>query len=342
MRISLLSSIVLSVAALAAAQSDAANGIIDKGPFPEELNGSNFTYPFPVEVFRFNNQFQDLEMVFMDVKPTHSSNGRTAVLLHGKNFCAPTWVETIQTLTYHGFRVVAVDQLGFCKSSKPENYQFSLRQLAHNTRGLLNALDVGNVTVIGHSLGGMLTTTFGLQYPETIDKMVLVDPIGLEDYSAKGVPYITIDASEETEAASTFDSIKDYEKQFYYVDQWNSTYDIWVDMLVNIYNGPKRDQFVKNQAQIVDLVLTQPVAQYFKDLKPRTLLIVGDKDKTAIGAQWAPKEIAATLGHFRVLGPQVASQIPNSDFIHFSGLGHAPQISDPGEFHTKLLTWLLQ
>lgn len=342
MQFSLVSAIVTALfyVGQTIAQSGSANGTIDKGPFPEELNGSNFTYPFPVKLFKFNNQFQDLEMAFMDVQPFCKSNGKVAVLLHGKNFCGPTWNGTIQALAGKGYRVIAPDQVGFCKSSKPENYQFSLRQLAWNTRGLLNALDVGNVTVIGHSLGGMLTTMVGLQYYETIDELVLVDPIGLEDYSEKGVPYIPIEQSRNSEAASTFASIKAYEQQFYYVGEWDDSYDIWVNMLVNIYYGSKRDQFIKNQGQIVDLVLTQPIAQYFQDLKLRTLLMVGDQDKTAIGVQWAPADVAATLGHFDVLGREVAAKIANSELIHFAELGHAPQISDPDLFHEKLLGWL--
>uniref|UniRef100_A0A1Y1NDY1 AB hydrolase-1 domain-containing protein n=1 Tax=Photinus pyralis TaxID=7054 RepID=A0A1Y1NDY1_PHOPY len=317
-----------------------ANGTIDNGPFPDELNGSNFTYPWPVKVFKFTSQQQDLQMAFMDVKPDCRPNGKTAVLFHGKNFCGPTWQDTIRVLASKGYRVIAPDQIGFCKSSKPDAYQFSLNQFAWNTRGLLNAAGVGNVTVIGHSMGGMMTARFGLQYPETIEKMVMVDPVGLEDYVQKGVPYISIDQSIVSEAASTYQSIKGYEQEVYYVGQWKPAYDTWVNMLVNIYNGPKRKAYVKNQAQIVDMVLTSPVAHYFGDIEPRTLLIVGNKDKTAIGAQWSPPSVAAKLGRFDILGPEVAKQLPNGELYQFPNLGHAPQLSDPSNFHKVLLAFL--
>lgn len=340
MRFSLVSALVAGAFLSGACSAEAATGTIDNGPFPDDLNGSNYTYPYSVKVFRFKNQLQNLEMAFMDIKPSCSPNGKTAVLLHGKNFCGPTWQGTIKVLASAGYRVIAPDQIGFCKSSKPTDYQFSLNQLAWNTRGLLDTLGIGNVTVIGHSLGGMLTTRFGLQYPETVDKMVLVDAVGLEDYVEKGVPYISIDDQYKQEASSTYESIKAYESKFYYVDQWQPAYDVWVKMLVNIYYGSKREAFLRCQAKIVDMVLTGPVAHYFGDLKPRTLVIVGDKDKTAIGAQWAPPEVAAKLGHFDELGPEVAGQIPNSDLRQFADLGHAPQISDPANFHRVLLAWL--
>jgi pimeloyl-ACP methyl ester carboxylesterase len=70
-------------------------------------------------------------MTFMDVAPD-KPNGRTVVLLHGKNFCAATWEATIKTLVDVGYRVIAPDQIGFCKSTKPEHYQYSFQQLADN------------------------------------------------------------------------------------------------------------------------------------------------------------------------------------------------------------------
>lgn len=322
---------------LASAQT---NGSIHSGPFNNDLNGSNFTYPHPVKLFRFHNQLQDLEMAFMDIPPSCAPNGKTAVVLHGKNFCGPTWGDTIDVLTSIGYRVIAPDQVGFCKSTKPTNYQFSTNQLAKNTQALLTTLGTKEITLIGHSLGGMLSIRFGLQYPDMIEKLVLIDPVGLEDYVEKGVPYIALDDSYKSEAAQNYKSIRGYEQEVYYVGQWKSSYDTWVNMLVNIYNGSKRQQFITNQAQIVDVVLTSPVAHYFGDLTPNTLLIVGDKDKTAIGSQWSPPDVAAKLGHFDVLGPYVASQLPHGQLHRFKELGHAPQLSDPSAFHTVVVDFL--
>lgn len=84
-----------------------------------------------------------------------------------------------------GYRVIIPDQIGFCKSSKPASYQFSLQQLALNTPSILNSLKVTSVTVMGHSMGGMLPIRFALMYPSLVSHVVLVDPIGLEDWNVK-------------------------------------------------------------------------------------------------------------------------------------------------------------
>ncbi len=114
-----------------------------------------FEYPYPIHDFAFTSQGEHLTMRFMDVAP-RDPNGATVVLLHGKNFCAATWEDQIRALTEAGYRVIAPDQIGFCKSTKPEAYQFSFQQLAHNTHALLQSLGVKSAYLVAHSTGGML------------------------------------------------------------------------------------------------------------------------------------------------------------------------------------------
>lgn len=311
---------------------------VDDADSPD-LNGSNFTYPYPVKVHRFDSQGQKLETAYMDIRPK-DYNGQNIMLLHGKNFCGATWNETIIVLSAAGYRVIVPDQIGFCKSSKPVKYQFSLQQLALNTNGLLQHLGIQTLTVMGHSMGGMLSTRFALMYPANVTQLVLVDPIGLEDWKAKGVPYQSIDITYISEHSSNYSSIRGYEQFTYYVGNWSTAYDVWVNMLVNIYKGPLGVQYAYDQALVTDMVLTQPIVYEFPLLQMPTLLIVGDKDTTAIGKAWSPPAVQAILGHYNVLGPQVAKTIPNCTFIHYPTLGHAPQIEEPATFHADLLGWL--
>lgn len=64
-----------------------AEGSIDTSPQPFDLNGSNYTYPYPVHVYNFESQFQELQMAFMDVPhaPNVTSNGQVAVVFHGSD-----------------------------------------------------------------------------------------------------------------------------------------------------------------------------------------------------------------------------------------------------------------
>ncbi len=304
----------------------------------------NFKYPYPVSMFQIEAQEQKnwqkpetkLEMAYMDVAPTGAANGKTVALLHGKNFCGATWEKTIKELSAKGYRVVVPDQIGFCKSSKPETYQYSLNQLALNTNKLLQQLGIAKATIMGHSMGGMLAMRYALSYPDQVEQLVLVNPIGLEDWQAKGVPYAPITALYEGELKTTYDSIKAYQLKFYYNNVWKPEYDRWVAMLADMYAGTDRNLVALNQARISDMIFTQPVIHEAVKIKAPTLLIIGGKDRTAPGANRAPKELAETLGNYPVLGRETAKLISGSTLVELPELGHSPQVEAPEQFHKAM------
>ena len=326
----------LRLLALVATLSSA--GLVTAQTHPEygpELQG--FDYPYPVERFEFSSQQHDMSMAYMVVAPSGEANGRTAMLLHGKNFCSATWEQTIAKLSEAGFRVIAPDQIGFCRSTKPEDYQFSFGQLADNTARLLKEEGVDQAVIIGHSIGGMLAARFALDHPQLTETLVLVNPIGLEDWLAKGVPYATIDELYQGELKTDYESIKAYQKKFYYNGQWKPEYDRWVEMLAGMYKGPGKEIVAWNQAQTAEMLFTQPVVQEFPNIEAPTLLLIGGKDRTAPGANRAPSEVAAQLGNYPELGKKAAEAIPNATLVEFPELGHSPQVEAPERFHEALL-----
>jgi pimeloyl-ACP methyl ester carboxylesterase len=307
----------------------------DEPTYGAELQG--FAYPYPLHHFSFASQDEALQMAYMDVAPAAHANGRTVVLMHGKNFCGATWEHQIASLSAAGYRVIVPDQVGFCASTKPAHYQYSFQQLARNTQALLASLDVARVTLVAHSTGGMIATRYALMWPQAVEQLVLVDPIGLEDWQAEGVPTRTVDEWTKRELGQTADKIRDYERQTYYVGDWKPAYERWVDMLAGLQRGPGRERVALNSARIYDMIQTQPVVYDFPRLQVPTVLMIGTRDTTAIGSDIAPPEVKAKVGHYDVLGPQVAQQIPHAKLIEFEGLGHAPQIQQPEAFDKRLI-----
>jgi pimeloyl-ACP methyl ester carboxylesterase len=216
-------------------------------------------------------------MAYMDLRPNSSTPTSTIVLLHGKNFCGATWEDTARRLLAHNHRVVIPDQIGFCKSSKPPAYQFSLQQLASNTRSLLAALEIPQATILGHSMGGMLATRYALMYPNATSRLILTNPIGLEDWKALGVPWRALDLLYGDELKANYTSVRKYQQATYYVGTWKPAYDVWVDMLVSLYRwGQEGRDFA------FDMALTTDVYE-FELVEARTLLLIGTRDNTAIG-----------------------------------------------------------
>ena len=121
-----------------------------------------FPYPYPVHFMPLRLQGEDLRLAYMDQPPMGPSNGRTVVLLHGRNFPSSYWEPTIKALTEAGYRVVAPDQIGFGKSSKP-TFAYHFDDMARATIALIDRLHVDRFDLLGHSMGGMLAVRLALR-----------------------------------------------------------------------------------------------------------------------------------------------------------------------------------
>lgn len=299
-----------------------------------------YEYPFPVQHYRFQSQGVAMDMAYLDVAPSNP-NGHTIVLLHGKNFCAASWAGTIQVLTAAGYRVIAPDQIGFCKSTKPAHYQYTFEQLAANTHGLLASLGLNRAIVMGHSMGGTLATRYALVYPDSTEQLVSVNPLGLEDGRLKGVPPTGIDRLYQAALKTSADSIRDYQRNVYYAGTWKPDYEPWVQIQAGMLRGPGKEIVAWNSALTSEMIYTQPVVHELEKLKMPVLLLIGDKDTTG-RSNAVPPAIRATLGNFPVMAKAAAARIPGAKLVQFPDLGHSPQIQDPAAFHKALLDNLIK
>lgn len=297
------------------------------------INLEGYDYPFPV---RYQTVSEGVNMAFMVVEPANPANGRTVVLLHGKNFNGAYWEETARWLSSSGYRVVIPDQVGFGKSSKPIDYSYTFAQLAQNTESVLDQVEAGKVTVVAHSMGGMLGMHWALLDPDRLERLILVNPIGLEDWVAKGVPYRGLDDWYSKELATSKESIEKYQRTAYYDGQWNARYARWADLLAAPLGSPDYPRLARVQALTTAMVMSQPVAHRFEQIRPPVWLILGDRDRTALDKDLAPPEVAAELGRYDRLGQEVTARLPRGRLIPLSGLGHLPQVEDFPRFQAAL------
>ncbi|MDQ1802692.1 alpha/beta hydrolase [Chryseobacterium sp. CKR4-1] len=299
---------------------------------------TNYQYPFEVHFIALNTQNQHLKMAYMDVKPKEP-NGKVIMLLHGKNFNGAYWEQTAKDLSAKGFRVIIPDQIGFGKSSKPQCYQFSFSQLADNTKKILDELKIDKAIVLGHSMGGMLATRFTLLYPERVQKLVLENPIGLEDYKTFA-SYQTIDQAYQSELKNTAETYKNYQLKFYYDNQWKKEYQPWLDLIAGWTLHKEYPLVAWDAALTSDMIYNQPVCYEFKNIKTPTLLIIGTRDRTAIGKDRAPKELQSRMGQYQELGKKTQQQIPGSRLTEIDNVGHLPHIEVYPRFFEALYEFI--
>lgn len=305
---------------------------------PLDINLENYKYPYPVNFLDLTLQGEKLKMAYMNVKPA-KPNGKAVMLLHGKNFNGAYWRTTAEALAKSGYRVIIPDQIGFGKSSKPEDLQYTFQLLAQNTKAILDTLDVKKVAVLGHSMGGMLATRFVLMYPDMVEKLVLENPIGLEDWKLK-VPYQSVDDWYKNELKQNYEKIKSYQQSNYYGGEWKPAYDEWANLLASWTLNEDYPRIAWNSALTYDMIFTQPVVYEFEKLEVPTLLIIGQRDQTALGKNLVSEEVRKTMGNYPQLGKETTKKIRNAELVELQGVGHMPHIEAFDRFINPLLKFL--
>jgi pimeloyl-ACP methyl ester carboxylesterase len=185
----------------------------------------------------------------------------------------------------------------------------------------------------------MLAMRFALMYHELTEKLVLENPIGLEDWKTV-VPYQSVDDWYQSELKQDYDKLKAYQLEFYYGNNWKPEYNKWLEIPAGWTKNKDYPVIAKNSALTYDMIFTQPVIYEIENIKAPTLLIIGQRDRTALGKAKAPKEVQSTLGNYPELGKSAAKRIKNSKLVEIDNVGHLPHIEAYDRFIAPLLEFL--
>jgi len=294
---------------------------------------SQMQYPFKVALHKFDSQGKSLEMAYMYLPPR--DNQPIFTLMHGKNFTSAYWENTAKWLHAQGYGVLMADQIGFGKSSKPVNYQYSFAGLARNTTSLLKKLGIKKTYLVGHSMGGMLAARFALLQPNRVSQLILINPIGLENY-LHYVEYKDPAFFVDMELESTPAKIQAYQTKNYYDGQWNEQLAEHAKHLFGWLAGEDWQTIAQVSALTYDMIFTQPVIEEFADFQIPVSLILGTRDRTGPGRNWKKPGINYELGRYDQLGQQVQAINPAIKVLELKGLGHLPHIENPKIFQKTL------
>ena len=302
---------------------------------PLDLRLSNWPYPYPLQEFKTSLQGQPASMMFMDV-PAQGKQKGVVLLFHGKNFSSDYWNLTIAALSQAGYRAIAPDQIGFGKSSKP-NVEYHFDELAANTQALLTSLKIKQVSVIANSMGGMVAVRFARLYPQTVRKLVLENPLGLEDYS-KDIPPQRNDNLLQLEMSQTEASYRKFLQSYF--PNWQPAYEQFIEVYVRVQKGPDYPAYARTSVLTYQMIAEKPVVKDLPQLKMPVLLVIGQKDRTVFGRRFAPPEAVKALGNFPELGQKAAKTIPNAQLMPIDKVGHVPHVEVPEVFNKAVIEFL--
>ncbi|AKN17521.1 alpha/beta fold hydrolase [Mycobacterium haemophilum] len=106
-----------------------------------------------------------------------AGSGPALLLIHGIGDNSTTWTPVHAKLAQR-FTVIAPDLLGHGQSDKPRA-DYSVAAYANGMRDLLSVLGIERVTLVGHSLGGGVAMQFAYQFPQLVDRLILVSTGGV-------------------------------------------------------------------------------------------------------------------------------------------------------------------
>ncbi len=290
---------------------------------PTAIDYSNVPYPHPVHYLDVTLYGQDLRMAYMDVAPVGAPNGQTVVLFHGMNFFAAAFRPTIEALTQAGFRAIAVDRIGYGRSSKPIMH-YNLHMPARNTKALLDHLGIEQAAIVGHSMGGMVATRFASTYPETTTHVVMVNQIGLTD-TRHGRPWPDPEQSYQSALQTSYQStLRGHVR--YYPNGWKPEYLEWVKVQYGLTLNGDWPRMARVRAAQRQILYEDPVVHEWQYIDTKALVIGGAEDRL--------------VSDYPALARNVAESMQNAELVIFPGVGHAPAFEIPDAFHAELIRFL--
>ena len=305
---------------------------------PYGIGLEGFAYPYPVSLLNLPSQAEPMRMAYMDVKPAGAGNGRTVVLLHGRNFPSSYWEPTIKALVGAGYRVVVPDQVGFGKSSKPlEPTSFDL--LASHTLALLDNLQLQRVDIVAHSMGGMLAVRFARAYPARVERIVLEAPIGLEDYR-NFVPPVPSARIMTNEDALTADGYRTQLVNNYSLTLPPEAITPFIESRMRIKGAAEYPRWLTAFVNTYQMIYSQPVVYEIPLLTQPTLFLMGANDRNAPGRPFAPEALRPRMGDNARLARELAAKMPNGKVEVYDGIGHLVHMEAEARFNQSMLAFL--
>jgi len=252
--------------------------------------------------------------------------GPPVLLVHGLGGFLEVWTPNIPPLSKY-FTVYAFDLPGHGLSEGPV-VDYTLDCCTHRIAvGFMGALGIEHASLVGHSLGGLVCLSVAINFPEKVDKLVLVDSAGLSKEAPLLYRLATLPILGDIILKPTIKTLlrKGMEKGFYNPQIITEK---MVDLSYHYLKMPKFKRallnLLKTNVSINGVHPEVVVTDRLHLVKAPTLLIHGAQDQV-IPAEYA--RLACDL-------------IPNVKCQIFDECGHCPHIEKAAQFHKAVVAFL--
>lgn len=253
-----------------------------------------------------NEHSQFLEIGDTKIHYRDEGEGKPVLLIHGFGSTLHTWEKIKPELLDNGFRAISLDLPGFGLTDYPSEDTRVPRDVYFEYMAkFVTAMQLNDLHVVGNSMGGWIAWEMASQYPEAIDKLVLIDAAGydIEETNAKAIKNSgrkIFKRFAKTGIAKWL--VKSMVKQSY-GDKKKVT-----DELVDFYYSMANREGNIASSMYLAQNIVEPESEKIKHIKNETLILWGSKDKL-INVRDAAK---------------FSKDLENDEVIIYQGVGHTP------------------
>lgn len=253
-------------------------------------------------------------------------DGRPVVLIHGWPLSGASWSEQEGALTAAGYRVITYDRRGFGGSEKPaDGYDYDT--LAADLAGLIEGLDLEDVTLVGFSMGGGEVARYvGTYGNEGLNSVVF----------AGAVPPYLLKSDDNPDGGLSEEDVQGFE------DGVRSDRAGFLDGFTTDFFSADGDLKVTEEQRQQALAMEAPAADQ------ALLGCIDAFGRTDFRQDVARVQVPALVIHgdsdsivpFEVSGKRTAEAIPNSTVVVIEGAPHGFNTSHSEQFNNELLAFL--
>lgn len=274
-------------------------------------------YPFTVHKQKLTNV--PIEIAYMD----EGKGDKTILFIHGLGHSSLGWVKNIKELKLD-FRCIAIDLPGNGLSSFDKKYPYSIHFFARCIHDFIEEMDLGNVVLAGHSMGGQVALMYAHLFPNQLESLVLCAPAGLETFTGW----------EKTMYKSTLQVLDLFSSEENNIKQaiQNSFYKMPKDVLkltngfIDLMHLQDKTHYKYMLESCIQGMLNEPVFDYFPKIKIPVYVFFGKYDNLIPNKLIHP----VSLSYF---AEKAIQGFPNAELFILADCGHFLQWEKPEELN---------
>lgn len=283
---------------------------------------SKLDYPFTTKFIQTDNY----RIAYVD----QGQSDKIILFLHGLGSYIPAWKFNIQELKKY-FRCIAIDLPGFGKSDK-KIHSGTMEFYSSIVFDFLKSIGVDKINLVGHSMGGQIAINCALNFPELVDKLILIAPAGFEKFTEEEIQIIKSITTPESFLTNDINQIRaNYKTSFY---NFPAEAEFLIEDRMKISEDDEFFNYCATISNSISGMIEQPIFDKLKNIKQKTLVIFGRNDSLIPNKylhRTTTEEIAKTG----------CAEIPDSTLSLLDECGHFAQIEKANQVNQVIKNFLL-